>query len=159
MEIRESAPLRQYYRKALIVSGAFGAALPTMAFTGEWLLSFDASASSGWGWLLVIAAFSLALLPAIALVRGRMLGEGAGLHAVVDQVMVPQNRYRRMLDAVTVSMVMCMLPALFGLGLVLAGGARGELYLAIGASAVLYIVYVPRYRQWQAWFSRRSGFR
>lgn len=158
MEVRESAWMRQYYRKAIALSAAFGAIIVVVPALGM-VLRGDGGTTAELPWLAAIALFSLALVPVIALVRRRMLGEGAGLHAVVDQAMVPQDRYRRMLAAVGVSMAMCTLPVLFGLARVLAGAGSGELYSSVAGSVLLFVLYAPRYGQWQAWFAQRSRFR
>lgn len=160
MEIRESAWLQQYFQKALVLSAVLGAGVLLCGLIGEILLRRGDHAGQVSSALFVTAAvISFVLLPTIALVRRRMLGSGAGLHAVVDQVMVPQNRYRRMLQAVAVSLGMSILPALMGAGLVLLGAGRSELYLAVGWSVLLLAVYVPRHQQWTDWFAQRSNFR
>jgi hypothetical protein len=159
MEIRDSAWSQQYYRKALVLSVLFGLWVPVCAGVGELLLGRSGVASVPGTLFIAAAVISLSLLPGIERVRRRMLGGGPGLHAVVDQVMVPQNRYRRMLQAVAASLGLSLLPAIMGVGLVLLGAGRSELYLGVGWSVVLFAVYVPRYGQWNGWFAQRSTFR
>jgi len=162
MEIRESAWLRSNYRKAVILSVSLALSVPIYALIGEVVLRNGGGMAGSPGnnlWLFLGGAVSLALLPFVGVIRVRMLGAGSGLDAVVDQVMVPQNRYRCMLQAVLVSLAICEIPALIGLGLIAMGAGRGELYSFVGWSALLIVIYFPRYGQWQAWYARRSYFR
>ncbi len=165
MDIQDNPKLLQSYRTLTLIASVMATSIVVYAGVVEfwvWRHPGFAGLAGGAGleWLrpALIGAGVVAVLIS-GWVRGRLLGDGAGLGAMVSQVMLPQQRYQAMLRAVIVAMALCEAAALLGLLLFLLSGQRLDFYGPALVALIGIRLRFPGYHQWQMWYARRNSIR
>ena len=165
MDIQDNPKLLQLYRVVTLIASVLATSVVVYAGVVEFWLwrepgfaGFAAATELAWLRPALISIGVLAVL-ASGWLRGRLLGDGAGLGAMVSQVMLPQHRYQTMLRAAVVSLALCDFAAVSGLLLFLLSGQRLDFYgLAVVALFGIRVRF-PSYHQWQMWYARRNSIR
>ena len=164
MQVVENQQLKDSYRRVATIAFALLMS-PFVYAVGVELLSAQGDGFKGVlgggldaavRWAVMALAFVQFFLSGV--LRSRLLGERS-LAGMVEQIMVPSERYRRMTAAVLVSLALCESVALFGLLLFVLSGQRADFYPLACASLVFLAIRFPRYHQWQSWYGHAGSVR
>lgn len=162
MQERDHERLQRSYRRAAVFGATIAASMFCYVAVVEVMRGreqgFDGFAPGGYVdvllWLGV--AVSLLLFVALPVLRRRLMNRGADLHGMVEQIMVPQERYRHMVTAVITGFVLCEAISVLGLTLFLLGGDATDFYVLFGLGLGLLVVHFPSYGRWRQWYAERS---
>lgn len=165
MEVRTSPKLAATHRTVKWLAFAMGVSMLLYAAVAEALLAVSPESVGLWRTDETLATLrGLAIGCAAVILLGsrllrRRLTEGGDLGRMIDQVMIPGQRYREMMRAALLGFAACEAVAVIGLLLLLLSGRREDFYPFLGAGLICLVLSTPRFEQWQRWFQRRNSLR
>lgn len=149
--------LLRHYRTVVVLFGALATSMLLMALLVAVLPARDGLPVGGdLGFVQGSALIVFVVLYFV--IRGlrnrRLFGEG--LPAMVDQVLIPGQRYRRMVGAVAVTFAYSEAVVFVGLFFYLFTGDKSDFYVFAAIGAAFLLMSFPSYTRWEQWFAHRT---
>lgn len=85
--------------------------------------------------------------------RSHRLGKDRPFANGVAMAMIPQERYRVLMQTALITYGLVDAIAMLGFFLFLLSGERGDYYLMAGIAVVMLVYYFPRQQQWARWYA------
>lgn len=159
VELQQNERLLQQLMTARVIGLSIAASLVVLSGVVEFfsanqptlLAGLDPQQLNLLRWGAIVLAVSLFVL--FGRLRSHRLGRDRSYASGVAQAMIPQERYRVLMQTALIGFTLVDVIAMLGFVLFLFSGEPGDYYLFAAFSILMLGVYFPRRVQWERWYA------